>query len=110
MSTEVIKSSEDDIKSFKEELLNIKMDNEKKYKQMQTVVEDLISKKIGDDMYSLSFKVSSMQKEITNIYAKYDKIFLENLELPGVIGKFGQFANLKEYIDVCIILLIIHKE
>ncbi len=59
-----------------------------------------INKNTGDDIFSLQTKISNLQKEIMNIYNKYDKIFVEQLELPGYIGNNNKFANIRDYLDV----------
>jgi len=53
-----------------------------------------------DEQFTLNIKVSNIQKDLSVFIQKYDKIFLENLELPGFIGEKYKFANLREYLDV----------
>jgi hypothetical protein len=64
-------------------------------------VSDLIifQKKTSDQLISHDMKLNNMQKDLTNACYKYDKIYLDNLVLPGIIGEFCRFKNLKEYID-----------
>lgn len=66
-------------------------------------VADLITnfRKTNDQVMSLDIRVNSLQKEFSNACYKYDKIYLDNLNLPGIIGEFCRYKNLKEYLDVC---------
>jgi len=60
---------------------------------------------IGEDIFSHNVKLMNLQKEITLTIAKYDKIYIDNLILPGIIGSGCKFQNIKEYIDVRKILM-----
>ena len=58
-------------------------------------------KESADEIFfSLNNGVKKLQSEITTACNKYDKIFLENLEIPGLIGDFCKFKNLRYYIEV----------
>jgi hypothetical protein len=58
------------------------------------------SKKTTDQIITIEIRLNSFQKEFSNATYKYDKIFLDNLYLPGTIGDYCKFKNLKEYIEV----------
>ena len=50
-------------------------------------------------------KLFHLQSEIKSAISKYDKIYLENLFLPGIIGeKNCRFKNMKEFIEVIFII------
>ena len=54
-----------------------------------------------DDLTTLELKLSSLQVEIKNACCKYDKIYLENLFIPGIIGENNsRFKNMKQFIEV----------
>lgn len=76
-------------------LLQPEMENNKK-------ISDLISfkKKTTDQMISYDFKFTHLQKDLNNIAYKYDKIYLDNLLIPGTIGDYCRYKNLKDYIEV----------
>jgi hypothetical protein len=49
---------------------------------------------------SIDIRLNSFQKEFSNACYKYDKIYLENLHLPGTIGENCTYKNLRDYIEV----------
>ena len=65
-------------------------------------IPDLVnfSKKTTDQIMTIDIRLNSFQKEFSNAVYKYDKIFLDNLHLPGTIGDYCKYKNLKEYIEV----------
>ena len=56
-------------------------------------------KKIDDFIYMNKAKTTAIEKEIDKITFKYDKIFLDNLTVPGVIGTACPFQNLSSFIE-----------
>jgi len=50
-------------------------------------------------------RLVNLQKDLSQLNEKYDKIFEENLIIPGTIGDFCKFKNMREYIEVRIYLL-----
>jgi hypothetical protein len=86
--------------------------NEIKINKLQTDTQFLINKiskidelksqerKISDQFFSLDIKVSSLQKELLSSIYKYDKIFVENLLIPGLIGDYCKFKNMKDFTEV----------
>ena len=54
----------------------------------------------SDQIYTQNVKLINIQTELTKACNKYDKIYLENLELPGTIGEFCKYKNLREYNEV----------
>ena len=65
-------------------------------------IPELIEFKLNshEDIFTLNIKVSNLQKDLSLFINKYDNIFLENLELPGIIGLNCQYPNLREYLNV----------
>ena len=57
-------------------------------------------KKTNDQMISYDFKITQLQKDFSNSSYKYDKIYLDNLIIPGTIGDYCRYKNMKEYIEV----------
>lgn len=54
--------------------------------------------KMKAQLMSHDIKLSTCERDISNACYKYDKIFLDNLSVPGTIGDYCKFKNLKEYI------------
>jgi hypothetical protein len=65
-------------------------------------IEDLLQfqRKTTDQVNSHELRIGNLMKNLTNACYKYDKIFLDNLQIPGTIGDYCRFRNLREYIDV----------
>jgi hypothetical protein len=65
-------------------------------------IEDLLAfqKRTIDQINSHELRINNTQKSLTGACYKYDKIFLENLTIPGTIGEFCRFKNVNEYIEV----------
>ena len=68
-----------------------KFDNER--------VEDLLKmkNKFNDQIIENSSKISIMNKTMENALFKYDKIILDNLNVPGLIGRGSKFKNCADY-------------
>ena len=56
-------------------------------------------KKVDDALYTDKAKITALEKELNNITFKYDKIFLDNMSVPGVIGTACPFQNLSAFIE-----------
>jgi hypothetical protein len=65
-------------------------------------IDDLLQfqRKTTDQINSHELRISNVTKDLKTACYKYDKIFLDNLQIPGTIGDFCRFKNMKEYIDV----------
>jgi hypothetical protein len=60
-------------------------------------------RKTTDQINSHELRIANVTKSLQTSCYKYDKIFLDNLQIPGTIGDYCRFKNMKEYIDVKII-------
>jgi hypothetical protein len=54
----------------------------------------------SDDLKHHEIKLEQIHNEIRKGFNKYDKIYLDNLYLPGVIGENCKFRSLKEFVEV----------
>ena len=54
--------------------------------------------KADNKLSSHELRITSILKEIEKIKTKYDKIFLDNLLIPGYIGVSCRFPNVAEYL------------
>ena len=59
---------------------------------------DIISteKKNSETLISHEIKLNNLNKEISDGFYKYDRLFLDNLVIPGQIGEYCRFKNAKE--------------
>lgn len=64
-------------------------------------IDDFISfiSKTNDVLTTHEIRINLAIKEISNAKYKYDKIIIDNLHVPGFIGDYCKYKNLKEYLD-----------
>ena len=67
--------------------INSKLDKLKSY--------DAFVNKANDKLISHEIRINSLREDLTKTIQKYDKIYLENLEVPGYIGRCSKYANCK---------------
>ena len=53
-------------------------------------------KKNSETLISHEIRINNLNKEISDACYKYDKIYLDNLLIPGQIGEYCRFKNAKE--------------
>ena len=51
--------------------------------------------KSNDKLISHEIRINNLREDLSKSTQKYDKIYLENLELPGYIGKSSKYPNCK---------------
>ena len=56
-------------------------------------------KKVDDALITNKAKITALEKDINKITYKYEKIFLDNMSVPGVIGVTCPFQNLSSFIE-----------
>ena len=60
---------------------------------------DSFVNKTNDQLISHEIRINNMREDHTKSVQKYDKIYLDNLELPGYIGKFAKYKNCQLFFD-----------
>ena len=55
--------------------------------------------KTNDQLITHEIRINNLSSDFIKSTQKYDKIYLENLELPGYIGKFAKFKNCQAFFD-----------
>ena len=50
----------------------------------------------------LELKINQCNKDISNATYKYDKVIIENLMIPGLLGMGCKYPTLKSFIESCI--------
>ena len=55
--------------------------------------------KTNDQIVSHEIRITNISKDLAKAISKYDKIYLDNLVLPGFIGECCKFKNAKEFFD-----------
>ena len=56
-------------------------------------------KKLEDLSINSRIKTNTLEKEINNMTVKYDKIFINNLVVPGLIGSSCPFPTLSSFVE-----------
>ena len=54
----------------------------------------------SEDIFTQKIGITNCEKNLDSATKKYDKIVIENLNVPGLIGNSCQYKNLREYIEV----------
>lgn len=56
-------------------------------------------RKADDQLITHEIRLANTMKDLANAKFKYDKMFIENLTVPGYIGECSQYKTMREYID-----------
>ena len=67
--------------------MNIQFDKLKDYESFYN--------KTNDKLISHEIRLNNIREEFSKATQKYDKIYLDNLELPGYIGRCAKYKNYK---------------
>ena len=54
---------------------------------------EAFSMKANDQLISHEIRINHLREDYNKSVQKYDKIYLDNLELPGYIGKYAKYKN-----------------
>ena len=84
--SEVMQNNFNSILSAQAEI-NSKLDKLKSY--------DAFVNKANDKLISHEIRLNCLREDLTKTTQKYDKIYLENLEVPGYIGRCSKYPNCK---------------
>ena len=63
---------------------------------------ELFMNKTNDQIITHEIRINNLSQDFIKAVQKYDKIYLDNLELPGYIGKFAKFKNCQAFFDFLI--------
>ena len=55
--------------------------------------------KTNDQLISHEIRINNLREDYNKSVQKYDKIYLDNLELPGYIGKYSKYKNCQVFFD-----------
>ena len=88
--TKRISNNYSDILSSQAELNN-RLDKLNSYESFTT--------KTNDQLISHEIRINNIREDFQKSCQKYDKIYLENLELPGYIGKYAKYKNCQTFFE-----------
>ena len=60
---------------------------------------ELFINKTNDQLITHEIRINNLSSDFIKSTQKYDKIYLDNLELPGYIGKFAKFKNCQAFFE-----------
>ena len=60
---------------------------------------ELFVNKTNDQLITHEIRINNLSSDFIKSTQKYDKIYLDNLELPGYIGKFAKFKNCQAFFE-----------
>ena len=60
---------------------------------------ELFVNKTNDQIITHEIRLNNLSSDFIKSTQKYDKIYLDNLELPGYIGKFAKFKNCQAFFE-----------
>ena len=105
--SEKLKSLKSQIDSTDKNLDNLSEVTQKNFNSILTTNADITTKldklktydafvnKANDKLISHEIRINCLREDLTKAIQKYDKIYLENLEVPGYIGRCSKYANCK---------------
>ena len=88
--TKRISNNYSDILSSQAEINN-RLDKLNNYESFST--------KTNDQLISHEIRINNLREDFHKSVQKYDKIYLDNLELPGYIGKYAKYKNCQVFFD-----------
>ena len=77
-------------------LLQSSSENDKKLEKLDTF--EKFKNKAESALLSQNIRLNKYFEIISEMKAKYDKIFIENLTIPGFVGHSSKYKNISEYI------------
>ena len=94
-------------KNFEEMTENINTNYNKIIKTQATMQSELdklknydsFSKNVKDKLISHEVRLNNVREDLTKATQKYDKIYLDNLELPGFIGRCAKYKNCQIFFE-----------
>lgn len=79
------------------EILNILSSNDEKLKVNSELSN--FQNKIDEFIFLNNTKITSIQKQLSNISYKYDKIYDSNLTSPGFIGQSCEYSSVRNFLE-----------
>ena len=79
-------------------LIETSEDNKLKLEKIDNLQK--FQNKAKDQLITHEIKINTISKDFENAKFKYDKYFIDNLTVPGIIGDFCKYHSIKEYIEV----------
>ena len=90
-------------KTLNEQGIHIASLNEK-HIQSQVQYDKLVEldksyRKLNEESMTQSLRIKNLDKSVQDNFYKYDRLYLDNLCIPGLIGDYCKFKNFKDFIE-----------
>ncbi len=96
--TQKIETNQKNIEKFKNET-NIFLTKEEFKSEKREIIRESSNKNLNDEkLTTFQIQIDALRKDLTDSCFKYDKIFIDQLTLPGIIGDGCKFKGVKDYI------------
>lgn len=56
-------------------------------------------RKLNEDSLTQSLRIKNIDKQMNENFYKYDRMYLDNLCIPGLIGEYCKFKSFKDFIE-----------
>lgn len=60
---------------------------------------DKSCKKLAEEAMTQGLRIKNLDKTMNDNFYKYDRLYLDNLVIPGVIGEYSKYKTFKEFIE-----------
>ena len=83
----------------------IRVEEIKKRIESEDIIEQIndkinkVNSKLEETALINSTKISSLEKDLSNACYKYDKIFINNISIPGLIGDGCPYSTMKSFLE-----------
>ena len=78
---------------------NIFLTKEDFQEEKKDIINQATNKKMFDEKFTaIDIQISALRKDMSESNFKYDKIFIDQLTLPGIIGNKCKYKSIKDYI------------
>lgn len=72
-----------------------------------------VNKKLNETVFSQGLKITNLEKKLSDTLYKYEKIYVDSLVIPGLIGDFCRYKTFREFVeytDTTVHNLVSHKD
>lgn len=68
--------------------------------QMEKIKEvEKAQKRVTEDSITQSLRIKNLDKAMNDGFYKYDRLYLDNLVIPGLIGEYSKFKTFKDFAE-----------
>lgn len=97
---DISKAQEEQLKRFSQritDLSNTRFVEQAKLDRIECIGQKVEA--ISENVSINTIRLATCQRELANAIYKYDKIFMDNLTVPGLVGNYCKHKNLRDFIQ-----------